>query len=377
MKAPFTYGTLAIGKAFTDREDETKYLKNNFLSNINTILISPRRWGKSSLVNHVAKQLKNEKEIKFCFIDLYNIRTTNEFYEIYIRELIKASSSKWEEQLRQARTFFKTLIPKFSFSPEPNSEISVSLNWEEVQKHPDEILNLPESIFQKNQIRIIVCIDEFQNINYFENPLSFQKKLRSHWQKHQNTTYCLYGSKRHLLAEVFNHSSMPFYKFGEILFLDKIPLKYWLKFIPERFSSTGKAISESLAQQIAESMELHPYFVQQYAHACWNLTNKTCTEKILDNALENLLDQYTILFQREVDQITNIQLNYLEAISAGVLAIGSQDSLKKYKLKSTSHVARTKEALEKKEIIDTMSKELFIIDPLFKQWLIIRFFGAK
>ena len=84
-----------------------------------------------------------------------------------------------------------------------------------------------QKIAEEKGNQFIVCIDEFQNISEFKEHLSFQKKLRSNWQKHQNTAYCLYGSKRHLLMNVFTSSSMPFYKFDNILFLEKIKEKEW------------------------------------------------------------------------------------------------------------------------------------------------------
>ena len=96
---------------------------------------------------------------------------------------------------------------------------------------------------------------------------------------------------------------MPFYKFGEILFLEKIDEKHWIPFIVKRFRDTGKQISDSLAKGIAVVMKNHPYFVQQLAQAVWNSTARKCTPEVIEEAIEDLLNQYTILYQREVDQL--------------------------------------------------------------------------
>ena len=96
-----------------------------------------------------------------------------------------------------------------------------------MKKDPD-ILNLAEKIAQENNLRFVICIDEFQNISAFENPLDLQKKIRAHWQKHKYVSYCLYGSKRHMMIDVFTAPSIPFYKFEDILFLDPL-YKFWLK----------------------------------------------------------------------------------------------------------------------------------------------------
>lgn len=85
----------------------------------------------------------------------------------------------------------------------------------------DEILDLPEKIAADRKMKIVICIDEFQQIGMFESPKAFQATLRSKWQLQQHVSYCLYGSRRHMMMEVFGKVSMPFYKFGAIYFLEK------------------------------------------------------------------------------------------------------------------------------------------------------------
>ncbi len=219
MEAPFIFGKLAEGQNFINREKDLENLKLNFKSGINTILISPRRWGKSSLVNQAAEQLKTENpELHFCFIDLFNIRSEENFYEDFATKLIRVTSTKWEEWIKSGKKFFSNLIPRFNMGLDPVHDFKITFDWKELKKSQDEILELPQSISIAKKIRIVVCIDEFQNIAQFDQSLAFQKKLRSVWQKHQKVTYCLYGSKRHMLAEIFENKSMPFYKFGETRF---------------------------------------------------------------------------------------------------------------------------------------------------------------
>ncbi len=247
MDAPFVFGRIAADNNFTNRDKEAEQLVLNFSALINTILISPRRWGKSSLVSKAAKMAaKKHKNLRFCLIDLYNVRTEEQFYQLLAQEVLRASSSKMGEVMENAKKVAGKIIPKISFSPEENSEFTVGIDWQEVKKHPDEILNLAEKIAKEKNLKFIICIDEFQNISDFDNPLALQKKLRSHWQKHQNTAYCLYGSKRHMLLDVFTSASMPFYKFGDVIFLSKISRSHWVTFITSRFSKTGKSISDTL-----------------------------------------------------------------------------------------------------------------------------------
>ncbi|MCB0806735.1 MAG: ATPase, partial [Bacteroidales bacterium] len=232
MEMPFIFGKLALEQNFTDREKEIEHLKQNFTGGINTILISPRRWGKSSLVQKAGKEAaKSDKNLRMVYIDLYNIRREEDFYKYLSEKVLSAVSNKLEELAENAKKFLKQWIPKISFTPDAQQEVSFGLDWQQVKKQPDEILNLAETIALEKNLKIMICIDEFQNIGYFNDPLAFQKKIRSHWQKHQNTSYCLYGSKRHMMMEVFASPSMPFYKFGDLMFLQKIPTEKWHPFI--------------------------------------------------------------------------------------------------------------------------------------------------
>ena len=369
-EAPFQYGSIAEGIDFTNRLEETQRLAGNFRNGTNSILISPRRWGKSSLVKYATQEsvVKNKK-IHFCFIDLFNIRTETEFYQVLSREVIKASNNRWRSLLKNMGKFFKQLIPVFNISPDPNVDLTISMNWEEVKKNPSEILHLAEAICKDSGIRMVICIDEFQNISFYEDPLAFQKKLRAHWQHHKNVSYCLYGSRRHMLMEFFTQQSMPFYKFGDLIFLDKISAQYWIPFIQKRFRDTQKEIDEDLAAKIAAAVENHPYYVQQLAQQAWILTSKTCSSGIIDSAIQNLLRQNHFLFQREVDQLTTPQLQFLSAILNNVEQFSAVETLKKYRMGTSGNVKRIKEALENKEIIDTATARPEFLDPLFKLWL--------
>lgn len=369
MNSPFMYGKIASGETFTDREAEQRRLSHNIISRLNTILISPRRWGKSSLVAKTGLHLERKrKNIRFCYLDLFNVRSEQEFFDYFVQQIFRASSSRWEEQMESAKRLLKRITPKFSFGIDPQQDFSVSFDWEEVKRNPEEILNLPEMISRQKKIQIIVCIDEFQNISFFENPVAFQKKLRSQWQHHKLSTYCLYGSKRHLMTELFENKSMPFYKFGDVLFLEKISEEYWVTFIVKQFKRTKKTITNDLARQIARQMENHPYFVQQFAHTVWSQTAKICTTKELHHALDTLLIQHAILFQREVDNLTNPQVNFLKALCQGVVKFSAVKNLRDYHLGTSGNVNRIKESLINKEIIDITGQKIEFLDPLFKTW---------
>lgn len=378
MTGPFKYGKLADEDYFTNREKESKWLEAQINAGINCMLISPRRWGKSSLIQHVARRLqKKNKQLAFCFVDLYNVRTEQEFLQLYSSEIIKATADSFEAAVRNVKNFFKQIMPAVTIGPDPSADIELSFNWKQLKKDFSEVLDLPDKIARQKKIQLIVCVDEFQNISFLEDGIAFQKKLRAHWQKHQHVTYLLYGSRRHLMMEFFTKSSMPFYKFGEILFLEKIEEQHWIKYITQRFKITGKIISEASAAQIAKLMQNHPYFVQQLAQAVWQQTTKKTNDAGLDEAIEELLDQYTILYQKETDMLTNYQLNFLKALCNKETSFTSQAVLQEYNLGTSTNVSRIKTALQNYEMIDILGKQISFNDPMFEIWLKKRYLKTE
>ncbi|HLP72936.1 MAG TPA: hypothetical protein VK155_08550 [Bacteroidales bacterium] len=370
MEAPFVFGRIAYGENFTDREQETVHLLNNFKSLINTIIISPRRWGKSSLVSRAAESaIGKDNLLRICKIDLFNIRTEEQFYVSLAMSVLKSTSSKWEDAVDLTKKFLKQIVPKIILNTDPGNEFSLSFDWNEIKKSPDEILDLSEKIAKSKGVKIVVCIDEFQNIANFDDPLFFQNKLRSHWQTHENVSYCLFGSKRHMMLDVFTNPSMPFYKFGDLMFLEKIDTRSWISFISERFSSTGKFISDKQSGKIVKLADNHPYYVQQLSQQVWLRTEKKCDSKTIDLAFGSIIGQLSLLFATMTENLSTSQINLLRAIIAGETSLSSAEVLSKYHLTSSSNVNRSRKALIEKEILDSNAAVITFQDPLYMAWL--------
>lgn len=203
MYKPFVYGTSVSGENFTDRVNETTRIKKNFSSGINTILISPRRLGKTSLVKKVISELDGKDPV-IVFMDIYDCRSAHDFYLRYSQSILKALSSTAERLMENAKEFLGRLAPRISINPDLTSEYSLSIGVTPKDIDPEEILNLPERIAEKKGLHIVVCIDEFQQIGEFSDSLTFQKRLRGVWQHQQRTSYCLFGSKKHMMEKIFH-----------------------------------------------------------------------------------------------------------------------------------------------------------------------------
>lgn len=377
MDIPFIFGKIATGGNFTDREEETARLVNNFSYCVNTILISPRRWGKSSLVHKAARISTDENpDLKVCHIDLLNILTVDDFYTQYANAVIKATSSKWEEFIANAKEFFTSLTPRISLNPVPGVEVSLSFDHEQLHLNRDEILDLPEKIAQKKGFKIAVCMDEFQKIGEWHNSDYLQGKFRSKWQHHQRVGYCLFGSKRHMMLEIFTNASKPFYRFGDLMFLNKIPRNDMQHFIEQRFRETDKKIMEEAAALIIELVNDHPYYCQQLAQLSWLRTSSICDTDTVRTAHRSLVEQLSLLFTNLTEELSVQQLNYMKAVINGETAISSTETMKRYGISSATSASRSKTALIKKDILDNLEGRPQFLDPVYQYWLKHYFFNT-
>ncbi len=366
---PFTFGVATAGENFTDREQETARLLANFRYGVNTILISPRRWGKTSLVKKVCGLAESDK-LRVVFMDIFSCRTEKDFYDMFAETVLKQTASKWEEWVENAKVFLSRISPKISMGPDPMTDFSISFELNDKREDVTEILSLPEKIAQKKGISIVVCIDEFQQIADFADSKTFQKRLRTVWQHQQSVSYCLFGSKKHLMNELFEKRSFPFYKFGDSIYLKKIPTSIWLDYIIGRFASTGKEISRELSEKICLTVDNHSSYVQQLAWLTWIHTDRTATESDFEEARQDMIDQNTPLFEKQTENLTAYQMNFLRAIVSGVHSeFSTKDVIMKYDLGSSANVSAVRRSLVKKELIDVEDHKVIIPDPVLEIWL--------
>lgn len=369
-EAPFVFGVRVEGDTFTDRKEETNRLKMNFLYGVNTILISPRRMGKTSLVEKVCSLVESDT-LKIAKIDAFGCRSENDFINAFATAVVRATSSKWEEWMENARTFLSRFIPKISIGQDPLTDFSIALEYNRANTVTEDILQLPETIAKQKGIKIVICIDEFQQIADFPDSITFQKKLRSVWQLQSNVSYCLYGSKKHMMEKMFQSQSHPFYRFGDLFYLDKISETDWVEYICDRFRVTGKEISRELASEICTVTDRYSSYVQQLAWLVWLRTDKHATKEDVEFGIDRMLDACEPLFIQQTESLSAYQMNFLRALANGVhTGFTRSEILDTYQLGTAANISRLKKALTEKDLIMmTAPKKLEISDPILALWL--------
>ena len=361
---PFKYGELSTGDNFCNRKEEITRLHAAFRDGQSIVLVSPRRWGKSSLVNQALDTYHGK--LMTIKIDCFGLRSSDEFYAVILRSILQATSTRLQQVADTVKSHIKALIPYIKYGIGEGEEIKVSLELPHGKIDVGIILDLPQKIAAARKVRIVLCIDEFQKISEWSDGKTVMEKLRSHWQKHRDVSYCLYGSKRHLMTALFSDVSQPFYRFGETIFLQKIDPSAWIKFLLSHFRRTGRHIEEPIAAKLVKSVNAHSYFVQYLARICWNMSVDQISEATVDAAYRELLNDHLALFQNMTKGLTYYQTNYIKALVAGEEHFTSQRVLKEYDIGSPGNIKRIETTLADMEIVDYAGVKPEFCDPYFE-----------
>ena len=308
MQNPFVYGQVVTGASFTNRQKEKKQLADNIRNGIHTIIISPRRWGKSSLVAEVSNELEKKKVVVPVKIDLSTIIDERDFFSRYAKAVLKVSYSKADEILEFMKNAFKSIKPSIAIESLDNSfSLGVNFSHKDVEQGFEDILNLPQLIAKKKNVRLLVTFDEFQNVANFNNPEIFQAQLRSVLQYHKNVSYVFFGSRKHMMEDIFHSKSAPFYNFGDVIWLKKISEEDFIPFLMEKFENTGKKITEDKVRNILRLMDYNPQYVQLLANKIWDNSDRKITDKAIEEAVETVLMQYEDFFAAHFDEMTTFE----------------------------------------------------------------------
>ena len=371
MNAPFQYGKLATKENFVDRIEDRAQLKQFLSSHINVMLVSPRRWGKSSLVKVAMDELQEEnRNVRVCYIDAFSIGSEAEFYRTFASQVIACTSNKLEKRIQDAKRFLTGVVPQLVIKDNITDFMAFDVKFIPQEQDKMDILRLPETLAVNKKIQIIVCIDEFQQLANLPEYKNMEGKRRSAWQQQQHVSYCLYGSKRHMMMDIFNSSSSPFYRFGQMLFLQKIPKQEWVPFIVGSFSKTGKRITDELAGRICDVVKCHSWYLQQLCFFIWNATSDEVTEQTFDYGLRQLLNTNSPMFQNDTETLPASQIEMLRAIKDGMQQLSSAEAKSRYNLGNPNTISKNKRILQNRDIVELQNGKFVFVDPVYELWFV-------
>lgn len=368
---PFVIGKYVSGAYFCDRLEETAFLKKQVDNGRNTAIIAPRRLGKTGLIQHFFAQPDIAKRYHTIFIDIYSTNSLSEFVYLFGKTIyneLKPLHTKWAERFF---TTIKSLRPGFkldSVTGEPVFDIGLG-SIEQPQTTIDEIFAYLEAADKP----CIVAIDEFQQItNYSEK--NVEALLRTKIQQCEQTLFIFSGSRRHLMSQMFNSPSKPFYQ--SVITTDLKPLdkKIYTDFAYRLFKEYGKAISKALVEQIYDDYEGVTWYTQMLLNELFALTEKgeTCNAEYYSIAKRNVIQTQESSYKDILANISAKQKPVLFAIAKEGKAINmtSAKFLKDNGLTSSSSVQSALRGLLEKDIITRTENGYRVYDYFFAEWLI-------
>lgn len=317
------------------------------------------------------------KKLLVVKIDCFGYKSSDEFYAALLKTILTNTSSKLQQVAETVKENIKSFIPYINYSMGEADEIKISLELPKAKMDAAAILDLPQRIARKRKVRMVVCIDEFQQIAQWSDGQQVLENMRKTWQKHKEVSYCLYGSKRHLMAQLFTDKSQPFYNFGETIFLPKIERAEWIQFLLKTFRGSGIKVEKEVAARLTDLVECHSYFLQYLARICWNNAGKELTMKVLEQSYEEMLNDNVALFQNITRGFTQYQINYLRAIVAGETQLTSTRVLSEFNLGSPGNIQRMVTVMEDAEILDYSGESPVFCDPYFRPLFERYFKGSR
>jgi len=365
---PFPTSEYISPEFFCDRENELKQIVNSIDNQRNITIISRRRLGKTALIKHSFHHLKKRKDLSLHYFDIYATRNLNEFINILSTSLIGYFESKPEKMLSQLIKMLGQFRPKLTFdelSGAPSVELSL-----QTQAETEQSLAAIFSYLAKQKQRVIIAIDEFQQITSYPEK-NVEALLRTHIQANSNVTLIYSGSNRRMLISLFNDYARPFYQSTGFLFLDKIDPDQYKGFISKHFKKAGRKISVEALSFLMVWAQGHTYFVQEICNRLYSAGDTAIDIKDVKQVTMQILEERTPLYQVYQNMLTSSQYALLKAIAleTNIDKPNSSAFLTKYKLGAASSVIRSLEALETKDLIFYENNIYSLTDIFLMRWL--------
>ena len=352
MKNPFKYGVLVDNEFFTDRNEELKEVQRTLDSENHLILISPRRFGKSSLV---AKAVKASG--RPCIsLNMQNMLSVDDFASKLLRELFRLYPM---ERIRHLMSHFR-IVPTVSTNPMTNG---VDVSFQPVLNSMvllEDAMALIEKVSTEDK-RLIVVLDEFQEILNIRKGLD--KQLRSIMQEQEHLNYVLLGSQESMMTEIFERKKSPFYHFGKLMHLNKIPYNDFKEYVSARLPLKEQEKLNGIVEEILSFTGLHPYYTQQLSAQVWGMmTYDGLVNGVVAEAISNIVRTHDLDFERLWLNFNRTDRSIMMSLSKGV------NPLQNRQVATSTSFSGIKRLMKNGYVIRVTDYE--IEDPFFKQWII-------
>lgn len=352
MTNPFKFGTLVDGEFFTDRVNEQDEIRKMLASENHLVFISPRRFGKSSLV---AKAVKASGRPSIS-LNMQNMLSIEDFASKILRELFRQYPL---ERIKHLMTHFR-IVPTVSTNPVTNG---IDVTFQPVTNGVvllEDAMALLEKVSTENK-KLIVVFDEFQEIMSIRKGLD--KQLRSIMQEQQHLNYILLGSQESMMTDIFERKKSPFYHFGKVMHLNKIPYEDFRSYVAERLPLKKGKSQDSIVDEILSFTSLHPYYTQLLSAQVWEMmTYDKFFDGVVSEAVTAIVQTHDLDFERLWLNFNRTDRFIMQTLSS------SKNPLQNRQMATSTTFSAIKRLMKAGYVIRVEDYE--IEDPFFKAWII-------
>lgn len=361
IKNPFKFGSIVDGPYFTNRTVEIGQVTSVLNSGNHLILISPRRYGKSSLVYKVIRTLDRP----VIAIDLQLITSVEDLASQLLKRIYRIYPA---ERIKQFIRNFR-IIPTVTLNPVTN-EVDIAIQ----PSSPDfpmleDVLNLIDKLSTEKK-RVIVVMDEFQEVSRLD--INLVRQLRSVMQHHQHVNYVFLGSQESMIREIFEKKKSPFYHFGFLLTLSKINRSDFRNYLEGGFRLQRES-SEAIVNDILDFTKCHPYYTQQLAFSVWEIrSGNPESGNSARQAINEIIQLHDMDYERLWGTFNNTDKKLLIGMSESGLTPLSEAFYRKYNMGAPSTVFSSLKRIMKNGYITKLENKYEIDDPFFSRWIMER-----
>lgn len=370
IKNPFVLAGYISPEYFCDRAEETRQLNASMINGRNVALLSPRRMGKTGLIEHCFNRPEIKEEYHTFFIDIYATGSLREFVFVLGKHIFETLKPKGRKFIDKFASVITSLRPALKFDPVTGHPV-FDIGFGEIQQ-PEISLEQIFSYLESADRPCIVAIDEFQQVAKYPEE-NMEAILRAHIQKCKNTHFIFAGSQQHMITDIFFKASRPFYQSVSLMELGPIACDEYVRFATAFFNKAGIAIENKHIVTVYNILEGHTWYVQcifneLYANA---LSGEEIDEAALWNAFKYVIVSYEPIYRGLMSNLSERQKELLIAIAKEGRAgeITSANFIRKYGLHSASTVQGAVKQLLSRELLTRNENVYTVSDRFFGLWL--------
>lgn len=369
---PFKFGDPVEGDFYLPRPNLENFVSQFLTNRIHVVLIGPRRFGKTSFLLNLLKNL-NGKKHPYIFVDIFNITSHKDFLQQMLRAL--KGKEGWWTQIKSHLKFIKNIRPKVSTQIDPNTgNPSFDLALDHTHSTEDDVKEMIQDVFAslgKLGNGLILAIDEFQKITELNDGGWLEATLRTHMQELRNTSFIFTGSRRSVIYDMLNNPTRPLYKFCQSIEFPSFGNEF-SEWIAKRFMNVGIKCNRDAVEHLRKLVQDTPNYVQMVCFHLVALGINEITIEEVNNALRTVVQQNAYAYQTLLGTLTPTQQRTLRLAAREGKQVFSKDLLSKYEISSGAALASAIKSLKDKEILDeegTGKGTVIFDDPLFAIWL--------